>query len=79
MKKATVSTIPKTGSKFLMKNKRGIFVLSAVRTVFMRLIYNTKYEIINLNTSDNNVGGRKGKSSINHRFVINGVIHETRT
>ena len=77
MKNAVISTIPKTGSKFLMKNERGIFVLSAVRTIFMRLIYNTKYETINSNMSDSNVGGRKGKSCINHIFVINGVIHET--
>ena len=66
MKKATISTIPKSGSKLVMKNERGIFVLSAVRTIFMRLIYNTKYEVINSNMSDSNVGGRKEKSCINH-------------
>ena len=77
MKKATISTIPKSGSKLVMKNERGIFVLSAVRTIFMRLIYNTKYEVINSNMSDSNVGGRKEKSCINHIFVIYGVIHET--
>ena len=77
MKKATISTIPKSGSKLVMKNERGIFVLSSVRTIFMRLIYNTKYEVINSNMSDSNVGGRKEKSCINHIFVINGVIHET--
>ena len=43
----------------------------------MRLIYNTKYETLNSNMSDSNVGGRKEKSSINHIFVINGIIHET--
>ena len=69
MKKATISTIPKSGSKLVMKNERGIFVLSAVRTIFMRLIYNTKYEVINSNMSDSNVGGRKEKSFITHIFV----------
>ena len=77
MKKATISTIPKQGSTFLLKNERGIFILSAFRTVFMKLLYNTKYETLNSNISDSNVGGRKGKSSINHIFVINGIIHET--
>ena len=76
MKKATISTIPKPGSKFLLKNERGIFVLSAIRSIFMRLIYNTKYETLNSNMSDSNIGGRKEKSSINHIFVINGIIHE---
>ena len=43
MKTAIITTIPKPGSKFLLKNERGIFVLSAVRTIFMRLLYNTNY------------------------------------
>ena len=47
MKKATILTIPKTGSKLLLKNERGIFVLSSVRTILMRLVYKTKYETIN--------------------------------
>ena len=42
----------------------------------MRLLYNTKYETLNSNMSYSNIGGRKEKSSINHIFVINGVIHE---
>ena len=77
MKKATISTIPKKGSKLSLKNERGIFLLSSVRTVFMRLLYNTKYDIINENMSESNVGSRKKKSCINHIFVINGIIHET--
>ena len=64
MKTAIITTIPKPGSKFLLKNKRGIFILSAVRTIFMRLLYNTQYETINKNMSDRNVGGRKKMSSI---------------
>ena len=43
----------------------------------MRLLYNTKSDIINQNMSDSNVGGRKNMSCINHIFVINGIIHET--
>ena len=52
-------------------------MLSAIRTLFMRLIYNTKSNIIEDNMSDSNVGGRKKKSSLNHIFIINGIIHET--
>ena len=77
MKKATISTIPKSGSKYVLKNERGIFVLSAIRTIFMRLLFNTKYAIIDKNMSDSNVGGRKKMSSVNNIFVLNGVIHET--
>ena len=74
MKIANISTIPKSGSKYLLKNERGIFVLSAVRTILMRLLYTTRYEIINSHMSDSNVGGRQ---NINHIFVINGIIQET--
>ena len=77
MKSAVISTIPKPGSKFVLKNERGIFILSAVRTVLMRLIYNTKYNIIDQHMSDSNAGGRKNKSCINHIYVLNGIIHET--
>ena len=76
MKVATIATIPKKGSKFLLKNERGIFILSAVRTILMRLLYNTKYKIIDSHMSDSNVGGRKHKSCINHIFVLNGIIHD---
>ena len=77
MKHATISNIPKTGFKFVLNNQRGIFVLSAIRTLFMRLIYNTKSNIIDDNMSDSNVSGRKKRSSLNHIFIMNGIIHET--
>ena len=77
MKEATITTIPKSGSKMLLKNERGIFILSSVRTILMRLLYQTKYDVINSNMSDSNVGGRRNMSCINHIFVINGIIHET--
>ena len=41
MKIANISIIPKSGAKYLLNNERGIFVLSAVRTLLMRLLYNT--------------------------------------
>ena len=59
LKEATVLTIPKTGSKVFLKNEMGIFILSSVRTILMRLLYNTKYSIINFHMSDSNVGGRR--------------------
>ena len=40
----------------------------------MRLIYNDKYQVIDDNMSDSNVGARKGKNIRNHIFVINGII-----
>ena len=42
MKKTVILTIPKPGSKCLLKNEQGIFVLNAVRNILMRIIYNSK-------------------------------------
>ena len=42
----------------------------------MRLIYNSKYPIIDKNMSDCQMGGRKKKSCKNNIFIINGLIHE---
>ena len=43
----------------------------------MKSMANTQCETINKNMSDSNVGARKEMSSINHIFILNGVIHET--
>ena len=42
----------------------------------MKLIYKSKYNIIEENMSDNNIGSRKKPSSIDHIFMINSIIHE---
>ena len=46
MKKAIISPIPKKGSQFQLKNERGIFIVNSVRGLLMKLIYNSKYNII---------------------------------
>ena len=66
LRKAFVSTFPKKGKKILLKNERGIFIVSSVRSILMRLIFNLKSPMLENNMSDSNVGGRKNKSGINH-------------
>ena len=73
---ANITTVPKKGSKFILKNERGIFRVSVLRTILMRLIYNTKYPIIDKNISECQMGARKEKGSRNNIFVLNGIIHE---
>ena len=75
MKRANVSTIPKGGSRLLLKNERGIFRLSIVRSIIMKLIYNQNSEKIDNNMSDSNIGGRKGRGCRDHIFIINGIIN----
>ena len=44
--------------------------------MLMRLIYNRKYDMIDSNMSDSNIGARKQKSCRNHIWLINGINHE---
>ena len=54
-----------------------VFSVGYNRHIFMKLLYNTKYNIIDQNMSDSNVGGKKKMSSVNNIFILNGIIHET--
>ena len=76
MNYANVTTVPKKGSRIEPKNARGIFRVSVVRYILMRMIYNMKYPIIDSNMSDCQMGGRKKKSCKNNIFIINGLIHD---
>ena len=73
---ANITTVPKQGSILEPKNQRGIFRVPVIRAIMMRLIYNMKYDQIDRNMSDCQMGGRKKKSCKNNIFVINGIIHE---
>ena len=58
---ANIMTIPRTGSKLDPKNERGIFRVPVLRYILMRVIYNTKYQVIDKHISDCQMGARKGK------------------
>ena len=79
MNYANVTTVPKKGSKLLLENERGIFRVSVLRSILMRLIYNEKYEEIDGNMSDYQMGARKNKGCRNNIFLINGIIHDVMT
>ena len=64
MRKAIVTTIPKKGSKLKLENEIGIFLVNTVRSIFMRLLFNLKYQVFDSHMSDSNVGGRKKKSEL---------------
>ena len=64
------------GDRLDLKNERGIFIVSVLRSILMKLIYNDNYETIDSNMSDSNVGARKNKNIRNHIFVVNGIIHD---
>ena len=76
MNYANITTVPKQGSKILLENERGIFRVSVLRFILMRLIYNHKYPEIDSNMSDCQMGARKMKGCRNNIFIINGIIHD---
>ena len=73
---ANVTTVPKSGSKLDPANERGIFHVEIIRSILMRLIYNSKYFKIEENMSDCQMGARKGKGCRSNIWILNGIIHE---
>ena len=61
MNYANVTTVQKSGSRLDPTNERGIFRVEIIRSILMRLIYNSKYSNIEQNISDCQMGARKGK------------------
>ena len=65
------------GSKIELKKQRGIFRVSVIRLILMRMIYNSKYDEIDKNISDGQMGAWKGKGCKPNIWIINRMIHET--
>ena len=76
MQLSNITTIYKMkGSRLEMENERGIFILTVFRKIYDKLLYNDKYEYIDSNMSDSNIGGRKQRNIKNHLFIVYGVIN----
>ena len=45
-----------------IESERGIFIVSILRTLLMKMIYADKYDIIDKSMSDSNIGARKRKN-----------------
>ena len=74
---ADVSTIYKgKGSKSDLINDRGIFVVTILRSILMRLIYLDYYSMLDESMSDSQVGARKAKNVRNHLWIVNGIISD---
>ena len=76
---ADISTIYKgKGSKSELVNERGIFVVSILRNILMRLIYLDYYPTLEKSMSDSQVGARKGKGIRNHIWIVHGIITDVK-
>ena len=75
MELADITTIYKgKGEKCKLDNDRGIFIVTILRTILMKLIYMDEYENLDNSMSDSQIGARKNKNIRNHIWVINGII-----
>ena len=73
-----ISLFKGKGSKHLLSNERGIFILNLVRTLKDKLIYQDIYETVDSVMSDCQVGGRKKRSISNHIFVVNAILNSVK-
>ena len=74
---ADVATIYKgKGNKNDLTNDRGVFIVTILRSILMRLIYLDFYDILDKSMSDSQVGARKRKNIRNHIWIVNGVISD---
>ena len=64
------------GAKDDINNERGVFLVVKLRTILDKLIYNDKYDIIDKNMGNSNIGGRKGRNIRDHLFVVNAVLND---
>ena len=78
MQLANISNIWKNkGDKLDIDTYRGIFIVNTFKSILMKLIYKDKSKVIDSNTSDFQIGGRKGKNVRDHIFVVNGIVQDT--
>ena len=59
-----------------LESERGIFLVSIFRTIFIKMVYKDKYDVIEKSMSDSNIGARKHKNIRNHIFIVNSIIHD---
>ena len=77
MKEMYITSIYKSkGQRNLLKNERGLFNLSKVRSLLDKMLYNEVYENIDKNLSCSNAGGRKGRGSRDQLFILNSIIND---
>ena len=70
LRTANITMIHKKGNKLELKNCRGIFVTSVLRTIFRKIIYERIYDKVASSMKLSQIGAQKKKSVRNHLFVF---------
>ena len=77
MNVVNIAAIYKGKGEFMdLESERGIFLVSTIRAILMKMIYSEKCEVIEKSMSDSNIGARENKNIRNHIFVVNSILHE---
>ena len=63
------------GSRSDLANDRGIFILTVLKKILDKLIYEDNYKELDENMTDSNVGARKRRNIKDHLLIIHGVIN----
>ena len=65
----------KKGSRTDLSNDRGIFVLTVLRMIMDRILYDEYYPTLEESMSPSNIGALKHKNIRNHLFILYGIIN----
>ena len=77
LRNTNISSIPKKKkSPLFLEGERGIFLVPKIRSILMKLSYNSNIETIEDHLTESNIGARKGKAPRDHLFVLNSIIIE---
>ena len=70
--------IPKPGKPCIydIKNKTGIFWISVLLSILIRLLLHDEYGKVDGYMSDLNIGSRKNRRIQDHLFIIDGIIFD---
>ena len=74
-----ITSLYKTkGSKKDFDSYRGIFRVTAIRSILDKLMYNDEYDTIDSNLTDSNVGAWRNRNIRENVFVINAITNNVR-
>ena len=68
----------KKGDKNNLENDRGVFIVSILRSIIDKLVYEDEYSTIDDNMSDANIGARKERNIRNYLFIVYGIINQVK-
>ena len=74
LRTAHITMIHKKDNKLDLRNWRGIFVTSVIRTIFMKILHGQSYEKVASSMTNSQIGAKKNKSVRDHLYVLNSII-----